>query len=214
MLRSLCIAGPVFRAGLAADDAQHRQAGVACGQSERTEQGRGWILMLSKTRIALTPLSNQVRQRTVPAAASRRLRRIAGARGCRSGSSHRQSRHRDRPGKADFERRERNAVRSAPAFVRAPDPGMPQTIPGLEGFDVKAVIVHSPIPGICERSGKHVVVKTDVNSFTLSGFCYAAGAKAGSGVTCTGAASRTTMAPGDCRKPPRAGSVIPLCCLF
>jgi hypothetical protein len=45
------------------------------------------------------------------------------------------------PCEADFERRKRHAVDDDRRQIRPPDPGVPQTPSGLEGFNSKAVIV-------------------------------------------------------------------------
>jgi hypothetical protein len=46
------------------------------------------------------------------------------------------------PRESDFERGKQNAVDDDRFLIRPPDPGMPQTSSGLEGLDLKAVIVH------------------------------------------------------------------------
>jgi hypothetical protein len=46
------------------------------------------------------------------------------------------------PREADFERGKQNAIDDDGLLIRPPDPGMPQTLSGLEGLDLKAVIVH------------------------------------------------------------------------
>jgi hypothetical protein len=46
------------------------------------------------------------------------------------------------PREADFERGKQNAIDDDRFLIRAPDPGMPQTLSGLEGLNLKAVIVH------------------------------------------------------------------------
>jgi hypothetical protein len=46
------------------------------------------------------------------------------------------------PREADFERGKQNAIDDDRLLIRPPDPGMPQTLSGLEGLNLKAVIVH------------------------------------------------------------------------
>jgi hypothetical protein len=46
------------------------------------------------------------------------------------------------PREANFERGKQNAIDDDRLLIRAPDPGVPQTLSGLEGFNLKAVIVH------------------------------------------------------------------------
>jgi hypothetical protein len=46
------------------------------------------------------------------------------------------------PREADLKRGEQDAIDNDRLQIRAPDPGVPQTFSGLEGFDLKAVIVH------------------------------------------------------------------------
>jgi hypothetical protein len=46
------------------------------------------------------------------------------------------------PREADFERGKQNAIDDDRFLIRAPDPGMPQTLSGFEGLNLKAVIVH------------------------------------------------------------------------
>jgi len=47
-----------------------------------------------------------------------------------------------RPREADLKRGKQHAIDNDRLQIRAPDPGVPQTLSGLEGFDLKAVIVH------------------------------------------------------------------------
>jgi hypothetical protein len=46
------------------------------------------------------------------------------------------------PREADFERGKQDAIDDDRLLIRPPDPGVPQTLSGLEGLDLKAVIVH------------------------------------------------------------------------
>src|SRR6267378_2675530 len=46
------------------------------------------------------------------------------------------------PGEADLKRGKQHAIDNDRLQIRPPDPGVPQTFSGLEGFDLKAVIVH------------------------------------------------------------------------
>jgi hypothetical protein len=51
------------------------------------------------------------------------------------------------PREADFERGKQNAIDDDRLLIRPPDPGVPQTLSGLEGLNLKAVIVHVVTPG-------------------------------------------------------------------
>ncbi|MGO8909781.1 MAG: hypothetical protein ACLQDM_10760 [Bradyrhizobium sp.] len=57
------------------------------------------------------------------------------------------------PGETDFQLGKRNTVDDDRLEIRPPDPGVPEAFSGLEGLDLKAVIVHvaSPANFQCRR---------------------------------------------------------------
>jgi hypothetical protein len=80
------------------------------------------------------------------------------------------------PRESDFERGKQNAVDDDRFLIRPPDPGMPQTSSGLEGLDLKAVIVHRRDSSFFSRRvffrsrKNHEPTKTNVNSFTCRAY--------------------------------------------
>src|ERR1700692_2721334 len=118
-----------------------------CGQSDSTAVTGEAVGLVSDTCMDTGPLQISSSRRSF------RLRRP----GCRRVSPELEAINLDfgvrdsgigiGPREADFERGERHPVDDDRSQIGAPDPGVPQTPSGLEGFDLKTVIVHSATPG-------------------------------------------------------------------
>ena len=81
-------------------------------------------------------------------------------------------------GDPEFQRGEQLAVDHDRRRIGAPDPGMPEVASGLEGFDVKTVMMacHGGPPRLMRSQVDHGRRKGRVNWFTLAENFTAAGA--------------------------------------
>src|ERR1700753_2858410 len=73
-------------------------------------------------------------------------------------------------GDAEFQRVEQFAVDHDRRRIGAPDPGVPEVASGLEGFDVKTVVMaRHGYPRLLRAQIDHAAVKSRVKWFTFAG---------------------------------------------
>src|SRR5258707_15005329 len=74
------------------------------------------------------------------------------------------------PREADFERGKRQAIDDDRFLIGPLDPGVPQAVSGLEGFDVKAVVIagHFMLRGCAGTTANHGTRARAVKRFTFA----------------------------------------------